>query len=166
MKYLRIEKYNLTEKADMGSICGANCNDCDYWKNNNCNRCRKSNGCPFGKQCFIAKYILTGGKDNYEIFKNQLIEEFNSLSISGMPKIKELFPLNGFFVNLKYPLPNGSIVELLNNDEIYLGNQVECEFNDGELIKCFGLVANMDFLLISEYGANGDNPEIILYKKR
>lgn len=166
MKYLRIEKYNLTEKADMGSICGANCNDCDYGKNNNCNRCRESNGCPFGKQCFIAKYILTGGKDNYEIFKNQLIEEFNSLSISGMPKIKELFPLNGFFVNLKYPLPNGSIVELLNNDEIYLGNQVECEFNDGELIKCFGLVANMDFLLISEYGANGDNPEIILYKKR
>jgi len=166
MKYLRIEKYNLTEKADMGSICGANCNDCDYGKNNNCNRCRKSNGCPFGKQCFIAKYILTGGKDNYEIFKNQLIEEFNSLSISGMPKIKELFPLNGFFVNLKYLLPNGSIVELLNNDEIYLGNQVECEFNDGELIKCFGLVANMDFLLISEYGANGDNPEIILYKKR
>lgn len=166
MKYLRIEKYNLTEKADMGSICGANCNDCDYGKNNNCNRCRKSNGCPFGKQCFIAKYILTGGKDSYEIFKNQLIEEFNSLSISGMPKIKELFPLNGFFVNLKYPLPNGIIVELLNNDEIYLGNQVECEFNDGELIKCFGLVANMDFLLISEYGANGDNPEIILYKKR
>lgn len=161
MKYLRIEKYNLTEKADMGSICGANCNDCDYGKNNNCNRCRKSNGCPFGKQCFIAKYILTGGKDNYEIFKNQLIEEFNSLSISGMPKIKELFPLNVFFVNLKYPLPNGSIVELLNNDEIYLGNQVECEFNDGELIKCFGLV-----VLISEYGANGDNPEIILYKKR
>ena len=42
----------------------------------------------------------------------------------------------------------------------------KCEYNDGELIRCFGLVANMDFLLISEYGANGENPEIVLYKKR
>mgnify|MGYP004531487357 CR=1 FL=1 len=150
----------------MDSICGANCNDCEYGKNKNCNGCRKSNGCPFGNQCFIAKYILTGGKENYEIFKNQLIDEFNSLNISGMPKIKELFPLNGSFVNLKYPLSSGNTVEFLNNDEIYLGNQVECEFIDGELIRCFGLVANMDFLLVSEYGANGENPEIILYKKR
>lgn len=109
---------------------------------------------------------MTGGKENYEIFKNQLIDEFNSLNISGMPKIKELFPLNGALVNLKYPLSNGNTVEFLNNEEIYLGNQVECEFNDGELIRCFGLVANMDFLLVSEYGANGENPEIILYKKR
>ncbi len=60
----------------MDSICGANCNNCGYGKNNNCNGCRKSN------------------------------------------------------------------------------------------IRCFGLVANMDFLLVSEYGANGENPEIILYKKR
>lgn len=150
----------------MGSICGANCNDCRYGKNNNCKGCRKSNGCPFGKQCFIANYILTGGKENYETFKKQIIDEFNALKIPGIPKIKELFPLNGAFVNLKYPLPNGSTVEFLNNDEIYLGNQVECEFNDGEIIRCFGLVANMEFLLISEYGANGDNPEIILYKKR
>ena len=61
----------------MDSICGANCNDCGYGKNNNCNGCRKSNGCPFEKQCFIAIYILTGGKENYELFKNQLIDEFN-----------------------------------------------------------------------------------------
>ena len=150
----------------MDSICGANCNDCGYGKNNNCNGCRKSNGCPFGKQCFIAKYILTGGNENYELFKNQLIDEFNSLKIPGMPTIEELFPLNGVFVNLKYTLPNGNIVEFLNNDDIYLGNQVECEFNDGEIIRCFGLVANMDFLLVSEYDTNGENPEIILYKKR
>jgi len=24
----------------------------------------------------------------------------------------------------------------------------------------------MDFILVSEYGANGDNPEIVIYKKR
>ena len=150
----------------MESICGADCSNCGYGKNNNCKGCIESKSCPFGKQCFIAKYIKAGGKENYEIFKNKLIDEFNSLNIPGMPKIKELFALNGAFVNLKYPLHNGSIVQFLNNGEIYLGNQVECEFNDGELIRCFGLVAGMDFLLVSEYGANGDNPEIIIYKKR
>lgn len=150
----------------MDSICGANCKNCGYGKNNNCKGCKQSNGCPFGRQCFIAKYILTGGKESYETFKNKLIDEFNNLKISGMPQIKELIPLNGAFVNLKYPLSNGSTVQFLNNDEIYLGNQVKCEYNDGELIRCFGLVANMDFLLISEYGANGENPEIVLYKKR
>ena len=100
------------------------------------------------------------------IYEQQLVEEINELNISGMPKIKELYALNGAYVNLEYPLPNGENVRFLNNNEIYLGNQVECEFNDGELIRCFGIVANMDFILVSEYGANGENPELILYKKR
>lgn len=108
----------------MDSICGANCKNCGYGKNNNCKGCKQSNGCPFGRQCFIAKYILTGGKESYETFKNKLIDEFNNLKISGMPQIKELIPLNGAFVNLKYPISNGSTVQFLNNDEIYLGNQV------------------------------------------
>lgn len=150
----------------MGSICGADCDKCGYGKNNNCKGCSESKGCPFGKQCFIAKYITVGGLESYEIFKKQLIEEFNSLKIPGMPKIEELFALNGAFVNMEYPLFNGSTVKFLRNDDIYLGNQVECEFNDGDIIRCFGLVANMDFLLVSEYGANGANPEIIVYKKR
>ena len=150
----------------MESICGADCSNCGYGKNNNCKGCRQTNGCPFGKQCFVAKYILTGGKENYEIFKKQLINEINELHIPGMPKINDLNPLNGSFVNLKYPLPNGKYVQFLNNDEIYLGNQVECEFNDGEFIRCFGILANMNFLLVCEYGPNGDNPELIMYKKR
>lgn len=150
----------------MEAICGADCSSCGYEKNHKCKGCKETKGCPFGKQCFIAKYILTGGKDNYEIYKKQLIDEFNFLNIDGMPKINELYALNGAFVNLEYTLPNGKNVKFLNDNEIYLGNQVECEFNDGELIRCFGLVAGMDFLLVSEYGANGDNPEIIIYRKR
>ncbi len=150
----------------MESLCGADCTNCGYGKNNNCKRCISTNGCPFGKQCFIAKYILTGGKENYELFKNQLIEEINELKISGMPKIKELIPLNGVFVNMEYPIPNGEKIKLLNDNDIYLGTQVESEFNDGKLLRCFGILANMDFILISEYGPNGDNPEIIIYKKR
>ena len=148
------------------AICGADCDNCGYGKNNGCKGCTHSKGCPFGKQCFIAKYISIGGADSYNLFKEKLIEEFNSLNILGMPKINDLFPLNGAFVNLAYPMPSGNAVKLFDDKEIYLGNQVECEFNDGELIKCYGLVAGMDFLLVSEYGENCINPEIIIYKKR
>lgn len=148
------------------SICGADCENCGYGKNSGCRGCLESKGCPFGKKCFIYEYINAGGEDNYNLFKQGLTEEFNSLNIEGMPKISDLFALNGAFVNLAYPMPNGETVKLLDDNEIYLGNQVECEFDDGEGVKCFGLVAGMDFLLVCEYGENGADPEIILYKKR
>ena len=150
----------------MSSICGAECNGCKFGENNHCQGCSETNGCPFGKQCFVAKYILTGGKENYEQFKKQLINEINGLNISGMPKINELNPLNGSFVNLSYPMPNGEYIKLLDDNDVYLGNQVESEFNDGETIRCFGILANMNFILVCEYGMNGDNPELIVYKKR
>ena len=150
----------------MESLCGADCSNCGYGKANNCKGCSNTNGCPFGRQCFIAKYILTGGKENYNLFKKQLIDEINDLNIPGMPKIEDLTPLNGCFVNLNYPLPNGSSVKFLEDDDFYLGIQVESEFNDGEIIRCFGVVANMNFILVSEYGQNGSNPELIVYKKR
>ena len=31
--------------------------------------------------------------------------------------------------------------------------------------RCFGLAADNDYLLVCEYGCNGANPEIIVYKK-
>lgn len=148
------------------SICGADCNNCGYGKNCGCKGCLESNGCPFTKKCFIYEYIKVGGKDNYGLFKKGLIEEFNSLNIVGMPKIDDLFALNGAFVNLAYPMPNGTTVKLLDDNEIYLGSQVKCEFDDGDGEKCFGLVAGMDFLLVCEYGENGTDPQIILFKKR
>lgn len=150
----------------MSSICGASCNECKYGKNNNCKGWSNTKGCPFNKQCFVAKYILTGGNENYRLFKKQLITEINDLNVVGMPEITDLNPLNGAFVNLEYTLPNGKIIDFLDNEEIYLGNQVKCEFNDGEIIRCFGIVANMNFILVCEYGPNGDNPEIVIYKKR
>lgn len=150
----------------MKSICGADCNNCGFGKNNNCRGCAQSKGCPFGKQCFVYKYISGGGADNFALFKKQLTDELNSLNVPGMPKIDELYPINGSYVNLEYPLPNGKTVKLLDDNDIYIGNQVECEFNDGELNKCFGVVAGMDFLLVSEYGENCSSPEIIVYRKR
>ena len=114
----------------------------------------------------LFKYIKTGGKENYELFKKQLLDEINALNIPGMPAINELYAINGSYVNIAYPMPSGYEVKLLDDKEIYLCNQVECEFNDGELIKCFGLVAGMDFLLVAEYGENCVDPELVIYKKR
>lgn len=102
----------------------------------------------------------------YNEFKKQLMDEFNALNIEGMPEITELYALNGAYVNLAYPFPNGSEYKLLDDKEIYLGTQVECEFNDGSLVKYFGLVAGMDFLLVSEYGANCTDVQLVVYKHR
>ncbi|MGM9641970.1 MAG: DUF3795 domain-containing protein [Eubacteriales bacterium] len=148
------------------SICGADCEACGYGKNNACRGCTETCGCPFGKSCFIARYIKTGGEEAYRAFRARLVEEFNALGIPGMPEIGELYAINGAFVNLAYPMTNGDAVKLLDDREIYLCNQVECEFNDGSLIKCFGLVAGPDFLLVAEYGANCSDPELLVYKKR
>ena len=150
----------------MESICGANCEECELYINKKCEGCQATNGCPFGKKCWIAKYYEIGGKESFAEFKKQIIEEFNSLNIEGMPTITELYALNGAYVNMEYPLPNGTKVKFLNDNETYLGTQVECEFNDGDTKKCFGLLANPTFLLVCEYGENGSNPELIIYKKR
>ena len=150
----------------MKSICGAECDKCELYTSKNCKGCSACKGSPFGKKCWIASYIEVGNKNNYNELKKQLISEFNSLDIPGMPRIDELYELHGSFVNLEYPLPNGKKVKLLNDDEAYLGNQVECVFNDEDNKKCFGIISNLDFILVCEYGEDGINPEIIVYKKR
>lgn len=32
--------------------------------------------------------------------------------------------------------------------------------------RCFGIVANMDFILVCTYEKDGANPELVIYKKR
>ena len=99
----------------------------------------------------------------FEAFKQKLIAEINGLQIEGMPKLTKLNALVGSYVNLAYPLPSGLSVKFLNDQTTYLGNQLESEF-DGE--RCFGVLANMDFILICTYEKDGANPELVLYKKR
>ena len=41
----------------MIAICGANCEECLLFKERKCKGCKETNGCPFGKKCWIAKYI-------------------------------------------------------------------------------------------------------------
>ena len=101
-------------------------------------------------------------KGQFEEFKQQLIREINELHIAGLPPVKRLNALVGKYVNLEYMLPNGNLVKFLDDSKTYLGNQLENEFG-GE--RYFGVIANMDFLLISTYEKDGLNPELVLYKK-
>lgn len=145
------------------SICGANCAECP--SSAECKDCVQTNGCPYGKQCFIAKYILTGGMENFQTFKQGLINEINALNIDGMEKVTELYPLAGNFVNLEYPLPNGKTVKFLNDDETYLGAQVKNLFDDTGKT-CYGVIAREGFILVCEYGENCVSPEIVVFKRR
>ena len=103
------------------------------------------------------------GADKFEEFKKQLMNEINDLHIDGMPKLEKLNALVGGYINLEYRLPNGKCVKFLDDAATYLGNQLECEFGGD---RCFGIAANMEFILISTYEKDGENPELIVYKKR
>ena len=72
-----------------------------------------------------------------------------------MPKVEKLNALVGKYINLAYRLPNGKTVKFLDDQATYLGNQLECEFGGD---RCFGIAANMDFLLVCTYEENGKNP--------
>ena len=112
---------------------------------------------------YWKKYKELGDNGEFEQFKKKLIDEINALQIDGMPKVKKLNALVGKYVNLAYPLPNGTAVPFLDDGTTYLGTQLESEFG-GE--RCFGVLANMDFILICTYAAQGADPELVLYKKR
>lgn len=107
------------------------------------------------------KELSDGGQ--FEDFKQKLIDEINDFHIEGMPKVEKLNALVGKFVNLEYRLPNGLKVKFLDDETTYLGNQLESEIVDG---LCFGILANMEFIMISTYEAGGANPELILFRKR
>lgn len=112
---------------------------------------------------YWKKYDELSDDGQFEEFKEQLIKEINDLHIEGMPKLEKLNALVGQFVNLPYRLPSGADVKFLNDGTTYLGNQLEPEFGGD---RCFGVLANMDFILISTYEKDGKNPELVLYKKR
>ena len=112
---------------------------------------------------YWKRYEELSDNGEFEAFKQQLIDEINALHIEGMPELKTLNALVGSFVNLEYRLPGGQKAKFLDDGTTYLGNQLEPEFGGN---RCFGVLANMDFLLISTYDAEGANPELVLYKKR
>lgn len=141
-------------------ICGIDCcRKCPRFSE--CGGCDKCGGHPFGGSCIAADSIINGGKDAFEQLKKDLIREINAL---GIPELhtEDLNLLNGFYVNLPYPLPNGGEAKFLNDRDIYLAAQVERSGTD----RCYGVVADTAFLLVSEHGRDGADPVLVLYRKR
>lgn len=112
---------------------------------------------------YWKQYKNLADAGQFEEFKKQLIDEINDLHVEGMPKVEKLNALVGGYINLEYRLPNGKSVKFLDDGATYLGTQLECEFGGN---RCFGIAANMDFIIVCTYEENGANPELLVYKKR
>lgn len=112
---------------------------------------------------YWKRYKNLDGAEKFEEFKQKLIEEINALHVEGMPRVEKLNALVGGYINLEYVLPSGKAVKFLDDNATYLGNQLECEFGGD---RCFGIAANMDFILICTYEKDGEAAELVIYKKR
>ncbi len=142
------------------TFCGSDCcRDCP--RLSECGGCEKCGGHPFGGDCVAAKLVLEHGPEAYLREKAELIESINSLGIPDL-QVNDLYLLNGAYVNLVYPLPNGSSVRFLKDNNVYFGNQIEIPGQD----RCYGVIADPSFILIAEYGCNGADPELILFRRR
>ena len=112
---------------------------------------------------YWKRYEDLSDDGQFEEFKQQLIKEINDLNVEGLPKVEKLNALVGQYVNLEYRLPNGEKVKFLDDEKTYLGNQLESEFGGD---RCFGVLASMDYILVSTYEEGGKDPELVIYKKR
>ena len=54
------------------------------------------------------------------------------------------------------------MVKFPDDEKTYLGNQLECEFG-GERV--FGVLADMECILVATYEKDGTATELVLYKK-
>lgn len=145
----------------MNELCGRDlCSKCSK-KNNGCSGCKKTDGHPCGGTCVAAECIRKHGFDKLSDYTEKLCCEINALGIDGL-RVSSLNLLSGFYVNLTYPLPNGKTVDFLEDNKVYWGTQVEKKGEE----RCYGVVADEKFILVCEYGCEGKDPEIIMYRKR
>lgn len=142
----------------MCTYCEADCSVCAF--NDKCGGCTETYGSPFGGSCIAAEYIKAGGHDAYMEFKSMLKDEINTaLDTLGLHLTDELA---GSLVNLEYRLLNGLKMRLLNDEDIYLGSQIE--FADMGIR--YGVVADAGFIMISSFSVDGSEAELVLYRKR
>lgn len=151
----------------MKTLCGLDCSECGF--RNECKGCTETKGKPFGGSCVIGVCCERKGCANcgksFEApckLKEQLIAEFNALGIEDMEEVTALNALCGFYINLQYALPNGEKIKFWDDKRVYLGNQIHKKNSN----RCYGLTADENYLLVCEYGENGSDAEIIVYKKR
>ena len=140
------------------SICEIDCMKCEL--KSTCNGCAETKGHPFGAECLVA-FCLKDGWNVLCEFKKNLITAFNALNIQDMEEVTELNALKGSFINIEYTLPNGHIVKFWDDNGIYLGNQL-CK-KDSE--RCYGIIADEKYLMVSEYSGYGSDAEVVIFKR-
>ena len=91
--------------------------------------------------------------------KKVFINEVNALGIKDL-QIDNLYVLQGAFINQAYNI-NGNEVKLLDDNATYWGNQV-MKNND----RCYGIACCEEYILVSEYGKDGADAELVILKKR
>lgn len=91
--------------------------------------------------------------------KKILIKEVNALGIPEL-NIDNLYVLQGSFINQPYNI-NGNEVKLLDDNATYWGNQIQK--SDGQ---CYGVACDERYILVSEYGKDGSDPRIVVFKRR
>lgn len=142
----------------MKSICGIDCTKCGL--SGACNGCAATDGQPFGAECLVAQCCKKGETVLNEL-KEKLIAAFNALNILDMEEVTELHALKGSYANIEYVLPNGQIVKFWDDNRIYLGNKLHKEGSH----RCYGILADENHLMVSEYSGYGTDAEIIVFKR-
>ena len=148
----------------MKTICGADCSACML--KSSCMGCEASGGHPFGKKCLIAGCARSRNQKACSecsvcSLREQLIAQINDLNIPDMDPLSTLYALKGSFINLPYSLPSGQNVRLWDENGIYLGSQVFKRGSD----RCYGIAADEKYLMVCEYGADGADAEIVVFKR-
>ena len=93
--------------------------------------------------------------------KKIFIDEVNALGIPGL-HIDNLYVLQGSFINQPYNI-TGNDVKLLDDNAMYWGNQVISPMGTE---RCYGIACCEQYILVSEYGKDGADAELIMLKKR
>lgn len=91
--------------------------------------------------------------------KKVFIEEVNALGIPGL-HVDNLYVLQGSFINQPYII-NGNEVKLLDDNETYWGNQIMKDDS-----RCYGIACCEQYILVSEYGKDGADAELVILKRR
>lgn len=65
-------------------------------------------------------------------------------------------------IYIEYSLPSGQAVKFWDDNKIYFGTQL-CKADSD---RCYGILADEKYLMVSEYGADGADAEIVVFMRR
>lgn len=88
-----------------------------------------------------------------------IIERLKSLGIPELKTISHLNLLNGDYINLVCELPNGSKMQILDDNKQYLA----CEVCKSGTERCYGVGADESQIAVYEYGNGGSDAKLVAW---